>query len=201
MHIYLATSNHHKLQEFGRLMIVNCLFHNIISPEVLGGMPEVDECGDTFEANAALKAEALLPRIPHGEWVLADDSGLAVDALDGAPGLYSARYAGPNASDADNVDKLLAAMRGFPASKRRARFVCVLYFRRAGDSAPAQVFRGECLGSILTQPEGEGGFGYDPVFVPDGESTSFAALPPQRKHQLSHRAIATRKWINFLAIR
>lgn len=197
MNIHLASGNAHKLREFGDLMIRSRLFHNIIPPLASGGMPAVDENGQTFEDNAALKAAALLPLIPNGEWVLADDSGLEVDALGGAPGLHSARYAGKGAGDAANLEKLLNELRGVPAAARSARFVCVLYFAMAGSSEP-RVFRGECRGRILEQPCGDQGFGYDPVFVPCGHSESFASMPLEKKQQLSHRAKATAQWLDFL---
>ena len=134
--LIIATGNAHKVEEF-ELLLKNLDF-NVCSAEVCGGIPEVDENGSTFAANAQLKAEALRKLTPMGAWVMADDSGLEVDALDGAPGIYSARYAGEDASDHDNLVKLLDAIKNVPKEKRTARFRCVLCVQTAEmEKAPA----------------------------------------------------------------
>lgn len=148
----------------------------------------VPETGLTFVENALIKARhaARATGLP----ALADDSGLLVDALEGAPGLHSARYAGPEASDADNVAKLLDALGRVPPERRNARFVCVLaLLRRADDPAPV-ICEGDWRGSIAESPRGDRGFGYDPVFLVPGEDCTAAELDPARKNRISHRGRA-----------
>jgi non-canonical purine NTP pyrophosphatase, rdgB/HAM1 family len=184
--LILATGNPHKVEEF--TLLLADLPYTVASARSCGGMPEVEESGRTFAANAALKAFALRERAPADAWVLADDSGVEVDGLGGAPGVYSARYAGAGASDAANVDKLLTALEGLPESARRARFRCVLCL--LGPDREAIYFEGSCEGRIAHRPTGEAGFGYDPVFIPEGYETSFAQLGESVKARLSHRAKA-----------
>ncbi len=147
-----------------------------------------EESGDTFEANALIKARhaAALTGLPS----LADDSGLAVDALGGAPGVYSARYAGPEASDADNNRKLLSALKETPPAQRSARFVCVIALVRSADDPAPLLARGEWPGIIATQPAGDGGFGYDPLFVDPELQLSSAQLSREDKLARSHRGHA-----------
>ena len=184
--LILATGNPHKVEEFAELL--DGLPLEVHSASVCGGMPDVEETGTTFAENAQLKAEALPNAAPPDAFVLADDSGLEVDALNGAPGVYSARYAGPSASDEANVGKLLQALFGLPPAKRGARFRCVLC--RIGPGDQIDFFEGHCEGRIATAPKGEQGFGYDPVFIPEGHEASFAELGEAVKHRLSHRARA-----------
>jgi len=146
------------------------------------------ETGATYRDNAIAKARAVHDALAIS--ALGDDSGLEVDALDGAPGLHSARYAGPGATDASNNEKLLRALEGLPAPRRTARFRCVLALVE-GPGAPI-VVEGLCSGHILEAPRGDAGFGYDPLFLPDGEARTFAELPPDRKNEISHRALAAR---------
>jgi len=183
--LILATGNGHKVAEFAGLL--EGPGRAVESASVCGGMPEVEETGGTFAANARLKAEALAARAPEGAWVLADDSGLEVDALDGAPGVYSARYAGAEASDAANREKLLEALRGMPPDRRTARFRCVLCLIRDG---AVSFYEGSCEGRIAEAAAGEEGFGYDPVFIPDGYDRTFGELGEGVKAELSHRAKA-----------
>lgn len=148
----------------------------------------VPETGLSFVENALIKARhaARATGLP----ALADDSGLLVDALEGAPGLHSARYAGPEATDADNVAKLLDAVGDLPPARRSARFVCVLVLlRRADDPAP-MICEGDWHGSIAEAPRGERGFGYDPVFLVPGDDCTAAELAPERKNRISHRGQA-----------
>lgn len=188
--LIIATGNAHKVEEFQ--LLLNGLDFEVQSAKACGGMPEVEENGSTFAANAQLKAEALRAQAPAGAWVLADDSGLEVDALDGAPGIYSARYAGPDASDGDNVAKLLNALKDVPMSQRTARFRCVLCV--IDHEGYMTHYDGSCEGHIDNQVHGDGGFGYDPVFIPAGYSESFAQLGDSIKSQLSHRAKAV-QWM------
>jgi XTP/dITP diphosphohydrolase len=183
MDLLLATRNQHKTREFRELLgrdfevIDLSLFLEIAIPE---------ETGRTFEENATLKAIAA----SHNQLVVADDSGLEVDALDGAPGIYSARYAGKNASDAANVEKLLCELsaRNVADEKRSARFRCVIALARNGKVLG--IFEGVVEGNVVDPPRGTGGFGYDPVFQPTGFEQTFAEMPPELKNKISHRAQA-----------
>ena len=150
------------------------------------GLPtfEVEETGTTFEENSYIKAKAILD-IAH-TITIADDSGLEVDALGGAPGVYSVRYAGEGCTPADNNEKLLRELKDVPEEKRGAAFVSVITMLFPnGDKLVA---RGECRGHIATQLRGEGGFGYDPLFIPDGENRSFGEMSGEEKNRISHRA-------------
>lgn len=153
-------------------------------PEVL----EVEETGATFAENAALKARSYAAQTQL--WTLADDSGLEVEALDGAPGIFSARYAGgAHASDAERIAHLLAELSRTGDTERRARFVCVIAITDP-DARLVNTSTGTCEGSIAFVPRGVGGFGYDPVFIPDGYRQSFGELSPEIKQRISHRARA-----------
>lgn len=195
MQIIIATGNAHKVLELEHLLAG--LEVQVESAAVVGGMPEVEETGQTFAANAFLKAEALRALAPASAYVLADDSGLEVDALDGAPGVYSARYAGPNASDAENRHQLLAALAGAGDAPRSARFRCVLCL--LGPKGEAQYFEGSCEGSITEAERGKEGFGYDSIFMPEGYTETFGELGESVKHRLSHRANAVLALRDFLA--
>ncbi len=150
--------------------------------------PEADETAATFLENALIKARNATAY--SGRPALADDSGLCVDYLDGAPGVRSARYAGPDASDSDNVQRLLQALDGVPADGRQARFVCVMALLRDVNDPLPLIAQAEWQGRIIEQPRGDGGFGYDPVFLPDGEDRTAAELPAAEKNRLSHRGQA-----------
>jgi len=146
------------------------------------------EDGDTYLANAQLKARAIAGHVDG--WALADDSGLEVDALQGAPGIYSARYAGPEATDQDNIRKLLHSLQDIPEQQRTARFRCLLvYMRHAADPCPV-ICQGSWEGYILSEPQGENGFGYDPVFYIPALECSSAQLEPEVKNRISHRGKA-----------
>ena len=196
MEVYLASSNQHKLEEFIQMANSLELDIELKGADEVGGMPDVDENGDSFEQNARIKAESLLHKVPEGAWVLADDSGLIVDALDGEPGVHSARFAGPAANAAANNIKLLHLLHGIPEEQRTARFSCVLCFMKKGSDA--KVFHGKCEGHIMTAPSGEEGFGYDPLFTPIGYSETFAVLGNDIKNSLSHRGKAVFEWANFV---
>jgi XTP/dITP diphosphohydrolase len=160
----------------------------IVFPQQLGLALEVKETGQTFAENAAQKARAYARAA--GMPALADDSGLEVDALGGAPGIRSARYAGPGASDEDRVRKLLAELEGVPPERRTARFRCAVAIARPNGGV--SIADGTCEGQIAFAPRGENGFGYDPVFVVSGRGVTMAELPAEAKNQISHRARALR---------
>ena len=188
MRLVLATGNAHKVEEFSRMFAEAGLSCEVLSARVVGGMPAVAETAGTFAGNSRLKAEALRRVAPTDCWVLADDSGLSCDALGGAPGVDSAVYAGPRASDADNRAKLLAALDGVPLARRGARFTCHLVL--LGPAGEDLEFTGHCEGTVLAVERGADGFGYDSLFVPAGRDRTFAELPAADKDALSHRARA-----------
>lgn len=188
MQLIVATRNAHKTREieqiFGSASAVRDLTAH---PEI----SEITESGMSFEENAKLKAIAVSRKLPG--LVIADDSGLEVDALGGAPGVRSARYAGVNASNTERIAKLLSrvANTGTKSDRRRARFRCVLAVAR--DGQVLATFEGVVDGKIAEGPRGSHGFGYDPIFIPDGFEETFAELPEQVKNNISHRAEAVRK--------
>jgi XTP/dITP diphosphohydrolase len=196
MDVFLASGNPHKFEEFVEMVMKARLRINFHSAMAVNGMPDVEESGDTLEENARIKADALAGKLNNGAWVLADDSGLIVDALDGAPGVHSARFAGPGGNAVANNIKLLKELRGLPMDKRTARFSCVLYFLQVGGEG--RFFKGICEGHILAAPAGAYGFGYDPLFRPLGYNKSFAELGSAKKHALSHRARAVKEWAEFV---
>ena len=180
-----ATGNPGKLREIGEITAEFGI--KVISKKDAGaGDIEIEEIGSTFEENSFLKAHGVMEAA--GADAIADDSGLAVDALNGAPGVYSARFAGEGASDEENNAKLLRLLVEVPDEKRTARFVCVITLCRTDGTVITA--KGECRGRILRAPRGRGGFGYDPLFVPDGYDRTFAELNEEQKNIISHRAIA-----------
>ncbi|MEX0331297.1 MAG: RdgB/HAM1 family non-canonical purine NTP pyrophosphatase [Puniceicoccaceae bacterium] len=196
MDVYLASGNEYKFEEFQQLVEKLQIPVNLKRAVDAGGMPDVEESGTTFEENACIKARALIGRIPPGSWALADDSGLEVDALDGAPGVHSARYAGLGGNAVANNIKLIKALRGIEIPERTARFSCVLCF--ANSEGAENLFEGTCEGHIMMAPSGKLGFGYDPLFRPVGFDQTFADLGSAIKSSLSHRARATEAWGSFL---
>ncbi|ANU37515.1 XTP/dITP diphosphatase [Vibrio scophthalmi] len=186
--IVLATGNQGKVREMADLL-ADFGFDVFAQSEF--NVIDAEETGTTFIENAIIKARHAAAET--GLAAIADDSGLEVDYLQGAPGIYSARYAGEDASDQDNIDKLLKAMVDVPAEQRTARFHCVLVFmRHAADPTPI-VCHGKWEGRILTEAQGENGFGYDPIFYVPEDDCSSAELEPTRKKQLSHRSKALQK--------
>ena len=185
-HLLLATRNAHKTREFSDILGPEFVVRDLVEEsETL----VVEETGATFAENAVLKAVAISRRFPG--LVVADDSGLEVDLLGGAPGVYSARYAGPGAGDDRNIAKLLSELRQFSdKSAPVARFRCVLALARDGEVQ--DTFKGKIEGIILDSPRGKSGFGYDPVFQPTGFTKTFAELSAEEKNQISHRARAIR---------
>ena len=191
--VVLASSNAGKVREFNQLL--GDLQLEVV-PQSQFNVADADETGLTFVENAILKARnaAQHTHLP----ALADDSGLEVDALHGAPGIYSARYAGPNASDTENLEKLLGMLKDVPEEERSARFQCVLvYLRHALDPTPL-ICQGTWEGRILTAPRGTSGFGYDPVFFVPTHACSAAELPAETKNALSHRGQALRQLLAAL---
>jgi XTP/dITP diphosphohydrolase len=180
--IVLATRNPGKIREFQALL--DGFGVELRSLNDFGPIPEVVEDGDTFDENAYKKASFTAKVL--GLPALADDSGLVVPALGGAPGVHSARYAGPGASDEDNVRRLLEELSG--SADRRAEFVCNISI--AVPRGPALTYEARCEGEITSQPEGENGFGYDPVFFYPPLGMTFAQLPPEEKNRVSHRGKA-----------
>ncbi|MDD2294706.1 MAG: XTP/dITP diphosphatase [Eubacteriales bacterium] len=185
MRIVAATQNSHKIRE---MEAITADFGMEILSQQEAGLPvlDIEENGTTFEENSAIKARTICSM--SGLPAIADDSGLSVDALDGAPGIFSARYAGPEADDQANNAKLLEALRAVPETERTGRYVSVITL--AYPDGRLLSARGECTGILLTAPRGAGGFGYDPLFVPDGTNTTFAEMTAELKNQISHRARA-----------
>ena len=191
--LVLATGNQGKVKEMSNLL-ADFGFDVVAQSDY--NVSSVAETGTTFIENAIIKARHAAKET--GLPAIADDSGLEVDYLNGAPGIYSARFAGEDASDADNIDKLLAEMKDIPAEQRTARFHCVLVMMRHENDPTPLVCHGSWEGSILTERHGENGFGYDPVFwVPEDQCAS-AQLPPARKKQLSHRGKALQQLFSAL---
>ena len=191
-HLVVATRNKGKILEINALLIG--LVDKISSAADFADFPETVEDGNTFEENALKKAREAV--YYSGFPALADDSGLVVDALNGRPGVYSARYAGVSASDAANNALLLEECQNVPDGNRQAAFVCVLAF--VTPSGEEQLFTGRIAGKILSAAKGEGGFGYDPLFLVDGFGRSMAELTLTEKNEVSHRAQAFRKFREYL---
>lgn len=196
MKVILASQNKNKIKEINA--ILEKFDMSVISRDD-AGLPKDDviEDGTTFEENSLIKAAAIRKMIVDGGFdefmespVIADDSGLMVDALNGAPGVYSARYAGEDCTFADNNNKMLSELAGVPYEKRTACFVTVITMLYPDGTK--LVARGECPGHIALDFQGEGGFGYDPIFIPDGYGKTFSELGPDIKNQISHRANALR---------
>jgi XTP/dITP diphosphohydrolase len=193
--IVLATGNQGKVKELARQLQP---FPVEIVAQAAYDVPEIAETGTTFVENAIIKARhaSAITGLP----AVADDSGIEVDALLGAPGVFSARYAGPDASDSDNVNKLLNALKDIPEQQRTARFHCVLVFLRHKDDPVPIICQGTWEGLITLSVEGENGFGYDPIFwVPQHNCTS-AQLKPEQKQHLSHRGQAMKKMIPMMSV-
>ena len=196
-HVLIATSNAGKLRDFAGAAAPFGI--EVATIPNFASLPTVVEDGRTFEENARKKAESYSREVP-GEMVLADDSGLEVDALKGAPGVHSARYAADaphlmdnNTDDEANNTRLLRELKDVPPDKRTGRFVCVIAVARDGQTL--QVFRGEVEGTILNRSRGTNGFGYDPLFYFPQIQKSFAELTPEEKAQYSHRGVAFRQFL------
>lgn len=191
MDVLVATQNKGKQREYAHLL-KPLGFTVLCAADLPGSPPVVEEDGETFKENAIKKATAYYARYQLP--TLADDSGLVVDALGGRPGVHSARYAGEGATDEENVSKLLAELKGVPAQRRTARFICAIAFFADDESAPL-VVEGRCEGEIAFQPAGEHGFGYDPIFYLPHYGRTMAQLAPEVKNQISHRYHALHTFI------
>jgi XTP/dITP diphosphohydrolase len=186
--IAIASANKKKLAEIMEI-VEDLPFEFVPMSELLGYTPDIPENGETFLQNAMIKANWVFEKT--GMWTLADDSGLEVDALCGAPGVYSARYAGTPVDSHANNEKLLRDLTGVAWENRTARFRCVIVVA-TGPGAYLSA-EGICNGHIITEYRGCGGFGYDPLFIPDGSTVTFAELDAHTKHSISHRGSALRK--------
>ena len=191
--LVLATANRHKVTEM-KERLSGCWPGPVSSLADFPEIPSPEETGATFEENARIKARALASLLPH--WVLSDDSGLEVPALDLRPGVFSSRFAGPQAGMEENKALLLQLLSGKRACERRARFRSVLVLARQG--AAEYLFEGSCEGEILIAPRGFGGFGYDPLFYFPSLGKSFAEITLEEKNRISHRGLALEKLLNFI---
>lgn len=185
--LLVATKNRGKTKEIKEL--IGDFFDDVLTLSDFNENINIIEDGKTFEENALKKAKTIysLYKLP----TLADDSGLEVDALDGRPGVYSARYAGENATDEEKIKKLLEELKNIPEEKRGAQFVCVLTF--IDENGRVYQTKGICRGKIGFEPKGVNGFGYDPIFIPEGYNATFAELESKEKNKISHRAKAFEK--------
>jgi XTP/dITP diphosphohydrolase len=189
--LLIATRNWHKTREIGQMLGSGWDVRDLAS---LPHAPKVEETGATFEENAALKARTI-SRIFTG-LVLADDSGLEVDVLGGAPGVHSARFAGPNANDAENRFLLIHKLRNLGGQESPARFRCVMVLASQGELLGS--FGGIIKGKVILEERGDSGFGYDSIFIPQGYTETFGELQPEIKNSLSHRGRALAKVLEFL---
>lgn len=190
--LLLATRNAHKKKELAQLLVDTRL--SILTLDDIESVPEIEEDGKTFEENAVKKACETARWT--GKVCLADDSGLEVDFLEGRPGVFSARFAGERATDAANNRKLLQLLENVADDQRTARFVCVIAI--CDPHQQVDVVRGECEGSITSWPAGNGGFGYDPLFVPRGRQKTLAELSELEKNRISHRGRALAQAVPLL---
>lgn len=192
--LVLASGNPGKLKEF-QVLLANTAVE--VLPQSRFFATEAEETGLSFVENAIIKARYAASR--SGLPALADDSGLEVDYLQGAPGIYSGRFAGDSACDADNNRKLLQQLQGVPEQQRKARFQCVLVYMRHGSDPSPLICQGTWEGEILSEPQGDNGFGYDPLFFASDLNATSAQLSSDKKNTVSHRARAMRKLLEMLA--
>jgi len=191
--IVLASNNMGKVREIGQMLAG---FDMEVLPQSKFNIEEVEETGLTFVENAILKARNAAEH--SGQAAIADDSGLEVDALKGAPGIYSARFAGVGATDEQNLQKLLHDIKDVPEAERTARFQCLMVYMRHGTDPTPLIFQGTWDGVITFEPQGENGFGYDPVFFVPSHNCTSAELPADTKNELSHRGQALRALVAAL---
>lgn len=192
MEIWIATGNRGKIAEMKPLLEKSLPGISIHSTQDLGTYSPPPENGKTYLENARIKAKSMRAMKPHA-WILAEDAGIEVSALNNLPGIHSARYAGDRASDSENLSKMLKMIQIRSTGNREAKFVCTLV--ALSPEGKEWSFTGELKGSIATLPKGQLGFGYDPIFIPQGEQMTLAELGPGFKQQNSHRAQATRAFI------
>lgn len=198
MDIFIASGNAHKIGEFSEMFASAGLDFKVMGANALGGMPECEENGESFAANALIKARALARIAPQKSYVMADDSGIVVDYLNGEPGVRSARYSGVSGKDADSANnaKLLSELSGVPDENRTARFICAIAL--ISPDGRENIFEGKFEGFINRGAKGEGGFGYDPLFyVPEKGMTS-AEISASEKNEISHRGKAFKLLFQFL---
>ena len=200
MKIVLATRNKNKVEEIKQILKMYLEDEIFSQIEFLSSddfqIPEIEEDGETYEENALKKAREVykftgLPSI-------ADDSGIEVEILGGRPGVFSARYAGEGATDEENNKKLLKELENVPIEERKAKFKCVIAYV---DSVEERIFYAETLGKVIFEPLGDGGFGYDPLFLPDGFDLTYAQLPREVKNRISHRSKALKKFAEFFTLK
>jgi XTP/dITP diphosphohydrolase len=187
--ILFASQNHHKVEEVRKLLPLG---YSLLSLKDLNWTLDIPEPFDTYEANAKAKAYFVFDRT--GLSCFADDSGLEIDALDGRPGVFSARYAGPGRSHFENIRKVLTELDGI--MNRSARFRAIIAY--INEAKEMIISEGKVEGTISIEPFGEGGFGYDPIFIPDGFDQTFGQLPDSLKNKISHRALAIGKFVKYL---
>ncbi len=190
--LVFATHNQHKLREIRELLGGH---YHVLSLTDLGFHEEIEETGQTIEENSHIKSEAIFNKF--GKTCFADDSGLEVDALDGAPGVFSARYAGPAKDDRANLNKLLEDMSDLSDDARGAQFKAVITL--VMEEGDVKQFIGIIRGKIIREAKGNGGFGYDPIFVPEGHDVTFAEMAASEKNKISHRGIAVQKLVRYLS--
>ncbi len=190
--VLIGTNNKGKLKEY-KFFLSN--HFNILTPSEIGINFDVAETGTTYEENSLLKLE-FLRRKDLDMAILCDDSGLEIESLNSQPGVFSARYAGEDCSDKDNINKVLANLKG--KKDRKAKFVCVISFFWDKFSSYPKLFRGECHGTILENESGDSGFGYDPIFYYENLSKTFANLSEDEKNKVSHRAMAMKELFSIL---
>lgn len=195
MKLLLVTSNPHKKREFERLLQGKITLYTL-SDFALDQL-QIDETGESFEENAAIKIATVRPHVPADLGIIADDSGLEVDALSGAPGIYSARFAGAGATDAANNHKLIEKLHSVPSTDREAHYVCALAYQKTAD-APIDILTERCSGVIIDTPRGTGGFGYDPYFYLPKLGKTMAELSPDEKDATSHRGKACRALLDAI---
>lgn len=188
MNLVFATQNPNKLKEVRLLLPTK---FRLLSLEDIGCKEDIPETAATLEGNAMIKANYVYSN--YGYPCFADDTGLLVDALDGEPGVHSARYAGDHKSAQDNIDKLLQRLQ--PHKNRHARFITVIALK---NDTEMRLFKGEVAGHIIHEKRGHGGFGYDPVFVPEGFKETFAEMPTELKNEMSHRGLALQNLVTYL---
>lgn len=189
MHLLFATHNQNKVNELRKKLPSSI---QLLSLKEINYNDDIEETGTTIEANAILKAQFIFNKF--GKPCIADDTGLEVEALNGEPGVYSARYAGGGKSDQANMDKLLLNLQGI--SNRKAQFKSVIAYCNGNSTF---MFEGIVTGKITLEKSGDKGFGYDPIFIPDGFNKTFAQMSMDEKNQISHRAIAVTKFLDFIA--
>ncbi len=193
IHLLIGSNNAHKAEEMRAIVESQGLAHLLMPSDVQGFPTDIPETGATLEENAYIKAVAIFQAT--GRTCIADDTGLEVDALGGAPGVHTARYAGENASYAENRSKMLAELRDVPPEQRTARFRTVICYH---DQFRVQFAEGVCEGHIATKERGEAGFGYDAIFIPQGFNHTFAEMDADEKHRISHRGQALKSFADIL---